>query len=104
LKTYALYPSEKFEKRQPILAGYEPVPGKAQHSQGKLPSKAKKSLNATERKFSHRARERQLDRWQEEHPASPRKAAQHLHPPNSAARRKPSAAGTKAAAKKAVSK
>jgi hypothetical protein len=70
--------------------GYEPVHGKAEHSQGSCRPKPKKSLTATERK-SRAARERQLDRWQKEHPGSPRKAAQHLHPSKAAAKRKPSA-------------
>lgn len=60
--------------------GYEPVPGKKQHSQGSCRPKAKKRLSASEKNF-RAARKKQLERWQAEHPGSTRKAAQQLHKP-----------------------
>jgi len=64
--------------------GYEPVHGKAQHSQGSCRAKAKKKpLTASEKKF-RAARDRQLKRWEKAHPGSPRKAAQHLRAPRTA--------------------
>ena len=60
--------------------GYEPVPGKPQHTQGSCRPKNEKKLIAGEKKF-RAARERQLRRWEAAHPGSPRKAAQHLHAP-----------------------
>src|SRR5215813_8792607 len=68
--------------------GYEPVPHKAQHAQGSCRPKSKKAkLTTSERKF-RTARERQLKQWQTAHPGSPRKAAQHLHAPKIARRKK----------------
>ncbi len=64
--------------------GYEPVPGKAQHSQGSCRPKSKKKLKSAGEKKFRAARERQLKRWEKEHPGSPRKAAQHLHAPRKA--------------------
>jgi hypothetical protein len=60
--------------------GYEPVAGKKKHSQGSCRPKSEKHLTSSEKQF-RAAREKQLDRWQEEHPKSPRKAAQHLRAP-----------------------
>jgi hypothetical protein len=57
--------------------GYERVPGKEPHSQGSCRPKASAKLTKSERDFRE-ARKRQLDRWQQEHPNSPRSAAQHL--------------------------
>jgi hypothetical protein len=61
--------------------GYEPVPGKKQHTQGSCRPKAKKKLKKGSEKQFRAARERQLQRWEAAHPGSPRKAAQHLHAP-----------------------
>jgi hypothetical protein len=75
------------QKQNRCWPGYEPVPGKKQHSQGSCRPKSKrKLLTAAEKKF-RTARERQLKRWQEAHPGSPRKAAQHLHAPASTRRK-----------------
>jgi hypothetical protein len=68
--------------------GYEPVPGKAQHSQGSCKPKAKKKQVTSGEKKLRAARERQLDRWEAAHPGPLRKAAQHLHAPRPARRRK----------------
>ena len=65
--------------------GYEPVSGKSQHEQGSCRPKAKKKLSASEKKFRS-AREKQLSSWQEAHPGSPRKAAQHLQKPKKKSR------------------
>ena len=59
--------------------GYEPVPGKPEHSQGSCRKKAPSKSTAADKK-AQQSREKQLDRWQEQHPGSPQKAAQHLHP------------------------
>jgi hypothetical protein len=67
--------------------GYEPVPGKKEHSQGSCKPKSKSSLSSGEKNFRS-AGKRQLDRWQESHPGSPRKAAQHLRNPPQQSRRK----------------
>jgi hypothetical protein len=66
--------------------GYDPVTGKKKDSQGSCRPKSEKRLTANETSFRG-AREKQIDRWQKSHPNTPRKAAQHLHPP-----RKPNAA------------
>lgn len=60
--------------------GYEPVKGKKQHEQGSCKPKADSKLSASEKTFRAK-RKRQLNRWQKEHPAAPRKAAQHLSKP-----------------------
>ena len=60
--------------------GYEPVPGKPEHSQGSCRKKAESKLTPSETKF-RKKREAQLDDWKRKHPKSPRKAAQHLHKP-----------------------
>ena len=70
----------KTKKDARCWPGYEPVPGKPQHSQGSCRPKSKKSLSSGEKKFRS-ARERQLANWKKSHPGSPRKAAQHLHAP-----------------------
>jgi hypothetical protein len=69
-------PAKTNDRRWP---GYEPVPGK-KHSQGSCRPKSKKSLSASEKRFRS-ARDKQLSKWKAEHPASPKKAAQHLHKP-----------------------
>jgi hypothetical protein len=86
--------------------GYEPVPGKPQHSESSCRPKAESKLNAEEKKFRAK-RKRQLDDWQRKHPGSPRKAAQHLSSPASAAKpaaRKAKRTSGSGAAKKATSK
>jgi hypothetical protein len=70
----------KTKKESRCWPGYEPVPGKPQHSQGSCQPKSKSSLSSGEKKFRS-ARERQLQNWKKSHPGSPRKAAQHLHAP-----------------------
>jgi hypothetical protein len=60
--------------------GYEPVPGKPQHSEGSCRKKAESNLAPAEKTFRAK-RKRQVDRWQEQHPGSPRQAAQHLKKP-----------------------
>lgn len=60
--------------------GYEPVPGKSQHSQGSCKPKSESQLSPEEKRF-RKARKQQLSRWKQAHPGSPLKAAQHLHAP-----------------------
>jgi hypothetical protein len=57
--------------------GYEPVPGKKPNEQGSCRKKATSKSSAADRSAQAR-RKRELDRWQKQHPGSPRKAAQHL--------------------------
>ena len=73
-------------KKNRCWPGYEPVPGKKEHSQGSCRPKSKSKLSNGEKRV-RRARERQLDRWQAQHPGSPRKAAQHLHSPKGVRRK-----------------
>ena len=82
--------------------GYEPVPGKPQHSEGSCRPKAESKLKSGEKKFRAR-REQQLDKWQDEHKGSPRKAAQHLSKPGTAKKKAPArkSAASKPAARKA---
>ena len=84
-------PAEKKKtqkKKNRCWPGYEPVPGKARHSPGSCrPKSKKKSLTAGEKDF-RAARERQLKKWQKDHPSSPRKAAQHLPAPRTRTRKK----------------
>jgi hypothetical protein len=75
------------KKKNRCWPGYEPVPGKPQHSQGSCRPKAKSKLRSNESNFRS-ARERQLSRWKAAHPGSPKKAAQHLHKPKSSSRKK----------------
>jgi hypothetical protein len=63
--------------------GYEPVPGKPEHAQGSCRPGAESKLTPKGKKV-RAARKRQLDKWQKEHPGSPRKAAQHLPKPRTA--------------------
>lgn len=60
--------------------GYEPVPGKPEHSEGSCRKKPESKAKPAEKKFVA-ARKKQLDAWQKAHPGSPRKAAQHLKAP-----------------------
>jgi len=78
------------EKKNRCWPGYEPVPGKQEHSQGSCKKKAASKSSASEKK-AQSARAKQLSSWQEKHPGSSKTAAQHLHAPG---------ATTKAAEKK----
>ena len=60
------------KKKTRCWPGYEPVPGKPQHSQGSCKPAAKKRLSPSAKKFRS-ARERQLSNWKKSHPGSPRK-------------------------------
>jgi hypothetical protein len=71
--------AKKAKSKNRCWPGYEPVPGKPQHSQGSCRPK-KKNLKSGEKKF-RATREQQLSRWKTAHPGSPKKAAQHLHRP-----------------------
>ena len=75
--------------------GYEPVPGKPEHSQGSCKKKAESKSSASDKK-AQGARAKQLDQWQKEHPGSSKSAAQHLHAPGTKTK--------KAAAKKTTAK
>ena len=68
------------KKENRCWPGYEPVKGKKQHEQGSCRPKAGSKLSSSEKEFRGK-RKKQLDHWKAEHPASPRKAAQHLHKP-----------------------
>lgn len=86
--------------------GYEPVPGKKPNSQGSCRPKAESKSTPSEKQFKAK-RKRQLDKWQKEHPGSPRKAAQHISGPNGESSSPPKAAKKspkKAAAKKTAVK
>ena len=71
-------PAKKKEDR--CWPGYEPVPGKPEHSEGSCRKKAESKTKPTEKAFVAK-RKKQLDAWQKEHPNSPRQAAQHLAAP-----------------------
>ena len=60
--------------------GYEPVKGKKKNEQGSCRPKAKSKLTPAEEKFRAK-RKRQVTAWKKDHPDSARKAAQHLHEP-----------------------
>lgn len=77
--------------------GYEPVPGKKEHSQGSCRPKAESKISSSEKKFRSQ-RKRQLDKWQEEHPGARRSAAQHLSKPGK--KKSATAAKKKRSAKK----
>jgi hypothetical protein len=64
--------------------GYEPVPGKPQHSQGSCRPKSKSKLTTTPEKQFRAKRKKQLTTWQAKHPNTPKSAAQHLSAPKSA--------------------
>jgi hypothetical protein len=72
--------TQRKRRKSRCWPGYEPVSGKKQHSQGSCRPKAGGSQSSEEKDF-RQARKRQLDRWQDAHPGSPRKAAQHLRKP-----------------------
>lgn len=67
-------------KKNRCWPGYEPVPGKAEHSQGSCRPKPESKLTTAEKNF-RKKRKAQLDRWKKAHPKSPKKSAQHLHAP-----------------------
>jgi len=68
------------EKENRCWPGYEPVPGKPEHSQGSCKKKADSKSSPSDKK-AQGARQKQLDGWQKEHPGSSKSAAQHLHAP-----------------------
>lgn len=68
------------EKDNRCWPGYEPVPGKKQHSQGSCRPKPESKSTLVQEKFKAKRR-KQLDQWQAEHPGSRTSAAQHLHAP-----------------------
>jgi hypothetical protein len=70
------------KKENRCWPGYEPVKGKEPHSEGSCRPKPAIRSNKQEKEFKAK-RDQQLDRWQEKHPGSPRKSAQHLHAPGS---------------------
>ena len=78
------------EKDSRCWPGYEPVPGKPEHSQGSCREKAESKSTPSDKK-AQGARAKQLTAWQKEHPGKSKSAAQHLHAPGTK---------TKAAAKK----
>jgi hypothetical protein len=54
---------------------------------GQLQTQSEARLSSGEKTFRS-ARKRQLDRWQDAHPGSPRKAAQHLRKPKHQTRKR----------------
>lgn len=78
--------------------GYEPVPGKKQHSEGSCRPKAESKTSASEKAFRAK-RKKQLDEWQKKHPKTRRQAAQHLSKPG---KKRKSAAKKKTSAKRGV--
>jgi len=67
-------------KKNRCWPGYEPVKGKAEHTQGSCRPKAESKLTDSEKKFRAK-RKKQLAEWKADHPGSPKKAAQHLRAP-----------------------
>ncbi len=68
------------EKENRCWPGYEPVPGKPEHSQGSCKKKTDSKSSPNDKK-AQGARQEQLDEWQKQHPRSSKSAAQHLHAP-----------------------
>ncbi len=68
------------EKENRCWPGFEPVPGKPEHSQGSCKKKAASKSTPTDKK-AQGTRAKQLTAWQKEHPGSSKSAAQHLHAP-----------------------
>jgi hypothetical protein len=68
------------KKQSRCWPGYEPVPGKNQHTEGSCRPKAESKTTASEKNFRAK-RKKQLDDWQKDHPKSRRQAAQHLAGP-----------------------
>ena len=89
--------AEKKENR--CWPGYEPVPGKPEHSQGSCKPKAESKTTPSEKDFRAKRR-KQLDHWQEEHPNTRRSAAQHLESPTAAKKKPAKKSAKKAAAKR----
>ncbi len=87
------------KKEDRCWPGYEPVPGKPEHSLGSCRPKAESKTTPSEKQFRAK-RKNQLDDWKKDHPKSPKKAAQHLHAPKSkaAAKRKKAAPAKRKAA------
>lgn len=79
--------------------GYEPVPGKKPHSQGSCRAKAESKSMQSEKEFKGK-RKKQLNKWEKEHPNSPRQAAQHLSGPEGESSSSRSATKKKATKKK----
>ena len=68
------------KKESRCWPGYEPVPGKPEHSQGSCRKKPASRATASDKKAQN-ARDKQLTAWQKEHPGTSKSAAQHLHAP-----------------------
>jgi hypothetical protein len=83
-------------KQSRCWPGYEPVPGKKQHSEGSCRPKAESKTTASEKSFRAK-RKKQLDDWQKDHPKARRQAAQHMAKPGKRAK---TAAKKKTPAKK----
>lgn len=81
------------DKQNRCWPGYEPVPGKKQHSQGSCKPKAESKSSPSEKDFRAKRR-KQLDEKQAEHPGRRPQSLQHLGPP---ARTKKGATKSKAA-------
>ena len=82
------------EKENRCWPGYEPVKGKAPHTQGSCRPKAESKTSPAQKKV-RAARRKQLDKWEAEHPNTRKSASQNL--------RAPKESGTKTTAKKAKS-
>lgn len=94
------------EKENRCWPGYEPVPGKKQHSEGSCRPKPDSKSTPAQKQFNAKRR-KQLDQWQAEHPSSKTSAAQHLHAPGTetkTAKKKQAAAKQTVAKKKATKK
>jgi len=74
------------KKQSRCWPGYEPVKGKQPHSEGSCRPKPKSKLTDSEKKFRAK-RNRQLKRWQTDHPGARKSAAQHLHAPGTKKKR-----------------
>ena len=75
------------KKESRCWPGYEPVQRKEQHEQGSCRAKAISKLTSGEKEFRGK-RAKQLAEWKKDHPGSPKKAAQHLHKPETKAKKK----------------
>ena len=83
------------EKQNRCWPGFEPVPGKPEHSEGSCKKKAASKSSPSDKKAQVK-RTKQLTAWQKEHPGSSKSAAQHLHKPGA---KKKAVAKRKSAAK-----
>jgi hypothetical protein len=70
------------KKEDRCWPGYEPVKGKAPHSQGSCRPEAESKLSDSEKKFRQKRR-KQLDEKESEYPTKRKSALQHLHAPGS---------------------